>query len=139
MTWWVRTARISILAAMGCIFVFGVLLQPFMAQFNTERSRTDLSPLKLPGGSTVEFKSFNAKSLGMPEHYSAFLPPSFSQGSSRTYPVIYFLHGLNNNETSWTLERYGSIQEKLEEMMLSGKVSEFIMIHPRGDNSFYCD
>jgi S-formylglutathione hydrolase FrmB len=37
------------------------------------------------------------------------------------------------------VERYGHIQNSLEQMMLSGKLPEFIMIHPRGDNSFYCN
>ena len=73
------------------------------------------------------------------EHFSIFLPPSFSRDPSRTYPVIYFLHGLNNDETSWTVERYGSIQNKLEQMILNGEVPEFVMVHPRGDSSFYCN
>jgi S-formylglutathione hydrolase FrmB len=139
MTLWVRIARISIWIAFGCMVVMFVFLRPFQGQFRYERSRADLSPIALPGGSTVEFRSFNSKSLGMPEHYSVFLPPSYLRSPSRTYPVIYFLHGLNNNETSWTLERYGNIQKTIEEMMLSEKIPEFIMIHPRGDNSFYCN
>jgi S-formylglutathione hydrolase FrmB len=114
-------------------------LSPFYAQFNQQRRRADLSPVSLPGGSTVAFRSFDSKSLGIPEPYSVFLPPSYEKNSSRTYPVIYFLHGLNNNETSWTIDRYGRIQETIEELMLSGRVPEFIMIHPRGGNSFYCN
>jgi S-formylglutathione hydrolase FrmB len=51
--------------------------------------------------------------------------------------VIYFLHGLNNDETSWTVDRYGSIQNTLEQMIVSGRVPELIMVHPRGDSSFY--
>jgi S-formylglutathione hydrolase FrmB len=109
------------------------------AQFNDERRRSDLSTITLPGGSTIEFKSFDSKSLGMPEAYSIFLPPSYSKNPSRAFPVIYFLHGLNNDETSWTVERYGNVQTSLEQMMLSGKIPEFIMIHPRGDSSFYCN
>lgn len=115
------------------------LLRPLQAQFNDERRRTDLGPISLPGGSTVEFKSFDSQSLGMPERYSVFLPPSFSKDTTRTYPVLYFLHGLNNDETSWTVERYGSVQNTLEQMILSGKLPEFIMVHPRGDNGFYCN
>jgi len=53
--------------------------------------------------------------------------------------VIYFLHGLNNDETSWTVERYGRIQDRIEEMITSGKLPEFLMVHPRGDNGFYCN
>ena len=124
------------------IFVSGIVLimAPLgQAQFNDERRRSDLSPITLPGGSLIEFKSFDSRSTGMPERYSVFLPPSFSKEPSRTYPVIYFLHGLNNDETSWTVERYGHLQTSMEQMMVSGRLPEFIMVHPRGDNSFYCN
>ncbi len=125
---------ISILAAVP------LFLRPVAhGQFNDERRRLDTSPISLPGGSVIEFKSFDSKCLGMPEHYSVFLPPSFSKEPSRTYPVIYFLHGLNNDETSWTVERYGHVQNTVEQMMLSGQLPEFILVHPRGDNSFYCN
>jgi len=129
-----------------CFFVLIALLavstglfQAGRAQFNDDRRRADLSPISLPGGSVIEFDSFDSKMIGMPERYSVFLPPSFAKDQSRTYPVVYFLHGLNNDETSWTVERYGHVQNTLEQMMLSGKVPEFVMVHPRGDNSFYCN
>jgi S-formylglutathione hydrolase FrmB len=109
------------------------------AQFEGERRRSDLNTIVLPGGSTIEFKSFESQSLKSTENYSIFLPPSFRKDSSRTYPVIYFLHGLMNDETSWTVDRYGHIQSALDQMIVSGKVPEFIMVHPRGDSSFYCN
>jgi S-formylglutathione hydrolase FrmB len=133
-----RTRYLVILVAAG--LVVSIALGPrAQGQFNDERRRTDLSPISLPGGSVIEFKSFQSRSLGMEEHYSVFLPPSFSKNPARTFPVVYFLHGLNNDETSWTVERYGHVQNSLEQMMISGKVPEFIMVHPRGDNSFYCN
>ena len=122
-----------------CVFFALGALPLLLAQFNDDRRRTDFNPISLPGGSVVEFKSFDSQCLGMPERYSIFLPPSYPKNASRTYPVIYFLHGLNNDETSWTVERYGHIQNTLEQMMLSGKLPEFIMVHPRGDNGFYCN
>jgi len=133
-----KLMRRTILLALVCTAGFKLLPQ-LRAQFNDERRRADLSPITLPGGSVIEFKSFDSKMLGMPERYSVFLPPSFSKNSTRTYPVIYFLHGLNNDETSWTVERYGHIQNTFEEMMLSGKLPEFIVVNPRGDSSFYCN
>jgi S-formylglutathione hydrolase FrmB len=116
-----------------------LLISTVQAQFNDERRRMDRNPVSLPGGSAIEFKSFDSQSIGGPERYSVFLPPSFSKEPSRTYPVIYFLHGLNNDETSWTVDRYGHIQNSLEQMMMSGKIPEFIMIHPDGGSSFYCN
>jgi len=135
----IRMARSMPFLAVGCIAAFGFLLQPIYAQPNRGNRRADLASISLPGGSTIEFNSFDSKSLGVQARYSVFLPPSFSEDSSRTYPVIYFLHGLNNDETSWTVERYGGIQKTIEELILAKKIPEFIMVHPRGDNSFYCN
>jgi len=115
------------------------LLWPVQAQFGDERRRGDLASIPLPGGSVVEFKSMNSQLLGTNQPYSIFLPPSYSKESSRTYPVIYFLHGLNNDHTSWTVDRYGNLQNKLEEMILAKKLPEIIMVHPKADNSFYCN
>ncbi len=108
-------------------------------QFNDERRRGDLTPIELPGGSVVEFKSMPSAALGAEQPYSIFLPPSFSTQTTRTYPVIYFLHGLNNDHTSWTVERYGHLQNRVEELIAQKKVPEFLMVHPKGDNSFYCN
>lgn len=127
-----------LLIAVGGLAVFRHAI-PARAQFNDERRRGELSPLVLPGESVVEFKTFDSATLGTAEAYSIFLPPSFSKEPTRTYPVVYFLHGLNNDHTSWTVERYGHMQNRVEEMILAKKVPEFIMVHPRGDNSFYCN
>jgi len=121
------------------LLTIGIAVTMAQGQFNDERRRSDRNSISLPGGSTIEFKTFDSKTLERPEPYSVFLPPSFSKNRSRTYPVIYFLHGLNNDETSWTVERYGNVQNSIEQMMLSGKLPEFIMVHPRGDSSFYCN
>jgi S-formylglutathione hydrolase FrmB len=115
------------------------LNQLLEAQFNMERRRTDLGPLAFAGGSKVEFRSFESQTIGGPERYSIFLPPSFSRDPSRKFPVIYFLHGLNNDETSWTVDRYGNIPNALDQMIASGKLPELIMVHPYGDSSFYCN
>jgi S-formylglutathione hydrolase FrmB len=126
-------------AMCALVFIVWMIFPLAAAQFNDSRRRTDLSPVILSNGGRIEFNSFDSQKLGMAERYSIFLPPSYSKDAARTYPVIYFLHGLNNDETSWTMERYGQIQNTLEQMMNSGKLPEFIMIHPRGDSSFYCN
>lgn len=130
-------------AVLGCaLSIVSVLLwfaSGASAQFNDERRRGDLSPLPLPGGGVVEFRTLESKALQTTQPYSILLPPSYTKSTSRTYPVVYFLHGLNNDHTSWTVDRYGNLQNKIEEMMTSGKIPEIIMVHPRGDNSFYCN
>jgi len=137
----VRISRLGyvLLVVFGFTALAAGVIQSLPAQFNDERRRADLGPITLPGGSTVEFRYFDSQTLGAAERYSVFLPPSFSKAPVRTYPVIYFLHGLNNDETSWTVDRYGNIQNALDQMIASGKIPELIMVHPRGDSSFYCN
>ena len=93
----------------------------------------------LPGGSRIEFRSFYSPALGRDSQYSVFLPASYEDGTSRKYPVVYFLHGLWNDHTSWTVERYGGIPAQIEELQKSGAIPEFVMINPNGENSFYTD
>ncbi len=127
-----KSHRLVYLAALG---LAACLALRFAAQEDPRR-RSDLTPIDLPGGSRVEFKAFFSKSLNRQQQYSIFLPPGYGR-SKKSYPVVYFLHGLNNNHTSWTVDRYGSLQEKIERMILSKKIPEIIMVHPDGDNSFY--
>lgn len=95
--------------------------------------------IKLPGGARVEFKSFQSPSLGKALSYSVFLPPSYDHQPERRYPVVYFLHGLNNDHTSWASERYGNLPRHIEEQMTQGAIPEFLMIHPSGERGFYTD
>jgi len=117
----------------------GRLAQPSQGQFGDERRRGDLNTIALPGGSRVEFGTMPSKALGRDQAFSVFLPPSFDKNTTRTYPAVYFLHGLNNDQTSWTVPRYGDLPKKVEDLILTGTIPEIIMVHPRGDHSFYCN
>jgi len=134
-----RKLRLNFLVILALsVTISATALQRPQGRSGEERRRGDLSPLSLEGGGVVEFKTLKAATLGgVDQPFSILLPPSYAKEGGRAYPVIYFLHGLNNDETSWTVDRYGSIQDKVEAMMLDGSVPEFIMVHPRGDNSFY--
>jgi S-formylglutathione hydrolase FrmB len=93
----------------------------------------------LPEGSRIEFHTFQAPSLGgRVAAYSVYLPPSYHR-SEHSYPVVYFLHGMWNDHTSWTVERYGNIPQRLEALILEKAIPEVIAVHPNGENSFYTD
>src|SRR5216117_230442 len=126
------SGRIALFCLAAC--AFALAQAPF-----EERRRGDLTAIQLPAGSAVDFKSFASSALGTTQPYSIFLPPSYARESARAYPVVYFLHGLNNDHTSWTVDRYGNLQAKVEEMIVARKIPEIIMVHPKGDNSFYCN
>jgi S-formylglutathione hydrolase FrmB len=130
---------VLILAGLGLLTAL-YFTRPVSAQNNNEeRRRGDLATLELPGGSKVEFSSLNSQALGGEQAFSIFTPPSFSKDRSRTYPVVFFLHGLNNDHTSWTVSRYGDLPGKVEQLILSGKIPEILLVNPKADNSFYCN
>jgi enterochelin esterase family protein len=96
--------------------------------------------MKLPGGSRVEFDSFFAPALGRQADYSVFFPPSYDDlKAGQALPVVYFLHGMWNDHTSWVVQRYGSVPQRLERLMMADRIPETLVVSPDGENSFYTD
>jgi len=85
--------------------------------------------------SRVEYKTFDSKLLGNPVRYGLYLPPSYSASPAKKYPILYFLHGLNENETRWAVR--GMTDVMLDRMIADGKIGEFIVAIPFGAISFY--
>src|SRR5205823_2060167 len=67
--------------------------------------------------------------------YGLYLPPSYASSPAKKYPVLYFLHGLNENEMRWSSR--GLTDIKLDKMIADGKIGEFIVAIPFGNISFY--
>lgn len=82
----------------------------------------------------VEYGEFPSASLGRGVRYAVSLPPSYDAEKPRRYPVVIFLHGLNNDERDWESQ---GMEARLAELRAAGKVGEFIVALPFGANSFY--
>src|SRR5262247_2145017 len=83
----------------------------------------------------VEYKSFPSKLLGHEIRYGVYLPPSYSSSPAKKYPVLYFLHGLFEDETRWSSR--GQTDQIMDRMIAQGKIGEFIVAIPFGGTSFY--
>jgi len=83
----------------------------------------------------VEYKSFPSKLLGRELKYGVYLPPSYSSSPNKKYPVLYFLHGLFEDETRWSSR--GQTDQIMNRMIAEGKIGEFIVAIPYGGTSFY--
>src|SRR2546421_2374865 len=88
-----------------------------------------------PDGSRVEYKTFQSKLLNREIRYGLYLPPSYASSPTKKYPVLYFLHGLNENEMRWSTR--GQTDLKLDKLIADGKIGEFIVAIPFGATSFY--
>ena len=82
----------------------------------------------------IECRAMASQILGRPVRYCVLLPPSYDTEKARQYPVLYYLHGLGDNEQS--LVNFGgwSLVENLREQ---GRIGEFLIAAPDGGRSFY--
>lgn len=89
----------------------------------------------IPAGSRVQYKSFHSAQVNRDLNYAVYLPPSY-ETSTKKYPVLYFLHGLNENEMRWSTR--GGADMLLDKMVAENKIGEFIVAIPAVDStSFY--
>ena len=88
----------------------------------------------IPAGSRVEYKTFQSKLLARELRYGLYLPASYNNSAKR-YPVLYFLHGMYENEMRWSSR--GQTDLMLDRMIADGKIGEFIVAIPFGGTSFY--
>src|SRR5215475_13767158 len=83
----------------------------------------------------VEYKTFTSKVLGRELRYGIYLPASYNSTPAKKYPVLYFLHGLFEDEMRWSTR--GGTDQIIDRMVGENKIGEFIVAIPFGGNSFY--
>jgi S-formylglutathione hydrolase FrmB len=88
--------------------------------------------------SRIDCTALNSRILKQVVHYCVYLPAGYDAGAAKTpaqrYPVLYFLHGLGDNEQTlfngggWTL---------LDDLRNQHKMGDFLIVAPEGRRSFY--
>lgn len=88
--------------------------------------------------SRIDCSALNSRILRQVVHYCVYLPTGYDAGAKqlppRRYPVLYFLHGLGDNEQTllhtggWTL---------LDDLRSQHKMGDFLIVAPEGRRSFY--
>jgi len=93
-----------------------------------------LTAVSAQAAGRAECRSVPSKILGHPVPYCVLLPPSYDADQARRYPVLYFLHGLGQNEQAlldsggWSL---------IQDMWDQKQIGEFLIVAPDGDRSFF--
>jgi enterochelin esterase-like enzyme len=82
----------------------------------------------------IDCSVFKSGVLDRAVRYCVMLPPNYGTDTQRKYPVLYFLHGLGENEQ--TLLRSGG-WGLIEDLRRDHKVGDFLMIAPEGRGSFF--
>lgn len=86
-----------------------------------------------PSATRMECSSVPSSILGRSVSYCVALPADYSTSTAR-YPTLYFLHGLFENEQSWS-ERGG--EQVLDNLVSRGEVGKFLVVLPDGGKTFY--
>ncbi len=82
----------------------------------------------------VESLSFFSKILGQEVKYSICLPQDYFT-VNHSYPVVYLLHGLGDDETSWL--EYGQISQIADKAVQEKAIVPMIYVMPQGFRSYY--
>jgi len=86
-----------------------------------------------PAAAEVQCDAVPSAILGHSVSVCVSLPPSYATSQKR-FPTLYFLHGLFENERSWS-DRGGA--QILEGLRAQGEAGEFIVVLPDGGKTFY--
>src|ERR1700719_3099553 len=91
-------------------------------------------PARAAAAGRAECQSVKSKILSRTVAYCALLPPSYDVEKTRRYPVLYFLHGLGDNEQMFLHSGGWNLVEDLWEQHQLG---EFVIVTPAAGASFY--
>jgi S-formylglutathione hydrolase FrmB len=84
----------------------------------------------------VECRQIASQVLKRPVRYCILLPPSYDAEKTRRYPILYYLHGLGDNEQSLLSLGGWNLVEDLQDR---SRIGEFLIVTPNGGRSFYID
>jgi S-formylglutathione hydrolase FrmB len=93
---------------------------------------TGLSPL-LQSQSRIDCEAMNSRILKQPMRYCVVLPSNYASSQQR-YPVLYFLHGLGQNEQ--TLFNTGG-WNLVDDLRQRNQIRDFLVVAPEGRRSFF--
>jgi S-formylglutathione hydrolase FrmB len=82
----------------------------------------------------IECNSLPSKILAHPVNYCVILPPSYDADKTRRFPILYFFHGLGDNEQMFIHAGGFNLVQDLWER---GQIGEFLIATPNADATFY--
>lgn len=93
-----------------------------------------ISFLSWSQGTIRESLSMESEILGKKVAYSLYLPYDY-ESSSRSYPVLYLLHGYTDDETGWT--QFGEVKTIADNEIGNSEVTPMIIAMPDGGLDWY--
>jgi S-formylglutathione hydrolase FrmB len=91
-------------------------------------------PSSLFATGRAECNSIPSKILNRRVPYCIVLPPSFDADKARQFPILYFFHGLGDNEQFFV---HSGAWNLVEDMRDTGELKEFLIATPDARSTFY--
>ncbi len=93
-----------------------------------------LLPSPLLAAWRAECSSLKSRILKRDVGYCALLPPSYDTSKTQRYPVLYYLHGLGDNQQMFL---HAGGLNLVEDEWEGKRIGEFLIVTPQGGASFY--
>jgi S-formylglutathione hydrolase FrmB len=81
-----------------------------------------------------ECRTAPSRILGRAVPYCILLPPSYDVDKTQRYPILYFLHGLGDNEQMFL---HSGGWDLVQDLWESKQLSEYLIVTPAGGESFF--
>lgn len=91
-------------------------------------------PFRAGAAWRAECLSVPSRILGREVGYCTLLPPSYDLSKPRAYPVLYYLHGLGDNQQMFL--RAGGLN-LVQDLSERHRIGEFLIVTPEGGASFF--
>ncbi len=78
-------------------------------------------------GKVFDNLTMHSDILNMERNYAVYLPPDY-ETSERSYPVLYLLHGMGDDQTGWV--QFGEVLRITDKAMNDGSATPMIIVMP---------
>jgi enterochelin esterase-like enzyme len=79
---------------------------------------------------TIQHHFYRSKIVGDDRDYFVYTPPGYDPTASRSYPVLYLLHGYSDDASAWT--SVGKAHVILDNLIARGAARPMIIVMPLG-------
>lgn len=79
---------------------------------------------------TVHLHTYQSRVTGTPRGVVVYTPPTYDAAASRTYPVLYLLHGFGDNQRAWT--DVGKADVIADNLIADGRAVPLVIVMPYG-------
>ena len=87
-------------------------------------------PILAQTGKVFDNLTVKSKILNMDRKYAVYLPPDY-ESSTRSYPVLYLLHGGGDDQTGWV--QFGEVLNIADKAIKEGVATPMVIIMPDGN------